>query len=483
MSAATTAVAAQTVPGGKLVAGRWGTDDRRVPVTDPDDGSVVGMVCASTVDDVGNAIEAGRRALMTPWPVWARCAALRDAAQRVLADRQRLVHLISGEGVKTVTEADREIDRCAETLRLTAEAAEALEGQTLPFAASPRMPSTLGWFRREAVGVIAAITPFNDPLNLVAHKVGPALLGGNSVVVKPSENTPLTALALAQLLLESGVPAARLSVIPGGVEVGRALVAHPDVALVSFTGGPRVAARIAAEAGPKKLLTELGANNATIVAADADIDSAARQIVDGAFGVAGQNCLSVQRVYVERSVHDELVTRTVEHTDQLQTGPKRDPLTDIGPLIDLRAAQRVEQWVTQAVDAGARLQTGGRRIGNTYLPTVLTDVPPDCQILTDEVFGPVVSIVAVDDIDEAVTSANDCHLALQAGIFTTSIDTAMSVAERLIVGAVVVNGTSDQRLDAMPFGGFKGSGIGREGVRYALEAMTEPKSTIINITR
>jgi acyl-CoA reductase-like NAD-dependent aldehyde dehydrogenase len=339
----------------------------------------------------------------------------------------------------------------------------------------------IGWYSRKPVGIVAAITPFNDPLNLVAHKLGPALIGGNGVVLKPSGRTPLSGLALVQLLLEAGVPSGRIAAIVSGPGVSEALVTDERVDLISFTGGPATADRIAAAAGAKKILSELGGNNATIVCADADVIRAADAIVAGAFGVAGQNCLSVQRVYVHISLFDQVLEHVTRGTKALRTGPKLDRGTDVGPLISEKEARRVEEWVEEATAAGATLHAGGQRHGAYYEPTVLTDVPAECRVIRDEVFGPVVSILPFISIADAVHAANSSDYGLQAGVFTQSIDQALAIADKLHVGAVVINETSDVRIDSMPFGGFKKSGVGREGVRHAVREMTEPKNTIINL--
>jgi glyceraldehyde-3-phosphate dehydrogenase (NADP+) len=306
-------------------------------------------------------------------------------------------------------------------------------------------------------------------------------MAGNGVVIKPSGHTPYTALALLELLLRAGLPARRVAVVCGGAATGQALVTDPRIALVSFTGGPATAARITAAAGPRKMLMELGGNNPTIVCADADLSTAAQAIVAGAFGVAGQNCLSVQRVYAHASAYPELVRLVARDTRKLTVGSKRDRGTDVGPLVDESAARRVEDCVDEALAGGACLHVGGTRLGAYYAPTVLTDVRPGARVLTEEIFGPVVTIASYDDLTDAVSAANDSDYALQAGLFTGNVTDAFATVAKLTCGAVVVNGSSDLRLDSMPFGGFKSSGIGREGVRYALEAMTEPKTTIVNL--
>ncbi len=460
------------VPGGAFINGSWQLDNLRLPVTDPEDGRLLGYVADSTPADVAAGVSGVQESLGTEdWPLWARSEALHQAARLLAQASARFAHLIASEGVKTIAEAEREVARCVETLRLSAEAGSVLTGETIPFAASRNGRGRVGWFTREPVGVVAALTSFNDPLNLVAHKLGPALIGGNGVVLKPSDHTPLTALAFVDLLVSAGVPAGRVAVVCGRARAGQALVTDQRIALVSFTGGPKTAAKITAAAGPRKMLMELGGNNPTIVCADAVLADAVEAVVDGAFGVAGQNCLSVQRVYVHRSVYDEFLREAVATTSRLKLGSKHDRDTDIGPLVRESEAQRVEEWVGKAVADGATVHTGGVRRGAFYEPTVLTE----------EVFGPVVTVIAFDDLTDALAAANSSDYALQAGVFTRSVETAFAVSAQLVAGAVVVNGTSDLRVDSMPFGGFKSSGIGREGVRFAVEAMTEPKNTIINL--
>ncbi|WP_247048924.1 aldehyde dehydrogenase family protein, partial [Arthrobacter rhizosphaerae] len=273
----------------------------------------------------------------------------------------------------------------------------------------------------------------------------------------------------------------RIAAIVTGPGVSEAVVTDPRVDLISFTGGPATADRIASAAGAKKILSELGGNNATIVCADADAAAAAKAIVAGAFGVAGQNCLSVQRVYVHTSLFEQVLDLVTAGTRELRTGPKLDRSTDVGPLISEAEARRVEEWVEEARAAGATVHTGGTRKNAYYEPTVLTDVPSECQVIRDEVFGPVVSILPFIEVRDAVFEANNTEFGLQAGVFTQSIDLALAIAEKLHVGAVVINETSDVRIDSMPFGGFKKSGVGREGVRHAVREMTEPKNTIINL--
>ena len=470
-------------PGGAFFEGHWQSADMTLDVRDPEDGFLLGQVCTSTAQDVRRAIAHLHRHLQhAPWPLRARRQALEKATRLLDEQSARFATIIAAESSKTITEAEREVRRCIETLRLSAAASSELSGSTLDFDDSTAAGNKIGWYSRKPVGIIAAITPFNDPLNLVAHKLGPALIAGNGVVLKPSERTPFSGLALVELLLEAGVPSGRIAAIVTGPGVAEALVTDEQIDLISFTGGPRTAERIAAAAGAKKILSELGGNNATIVCADADPIDAADAIVAGAFGVAGQNCLSVQRVYVHTSLFERVLQHVARGTQALRTGPKFDRRTDVGPLISEAEARRVEEWVDEAIAAGASVHAGGQRRGAFYEPTVLTDAPADSRVIREEVFGPVVSIMAFDEIADAVHAANNSEYGLQAGVFTQSIDLALAIAEHLQVGAVVINETSDLRIDSMPFGGFKKSGVGREGVRYAVHEMTEPKNTIVNLT-
>lgn len=467
---------------GAYWTGLWRDTDQALTVHDPQDGRVVGVVGDAGPAEIDAAVRDVSAELRdgAPWPVWQRAAALAAAADCVRENGDLLARLISAEGSKTIREARAEVARAAETLRLCSAAGSQLAGQTLTLDASPRGDGRFGWYTREPVGVVAAITPFNDPLNLVAHKVGPALMAGNGVVLKPAERTPLTALALTDILLRCGVPARRIATLAGqGSGAGEALVRHPLVDLVSFTGGWHTGNRVAAAAGAKKTNMELGGNGVVIVLADADIVDAAAAIVSGAFGGAGQNCLSVQRVFAHHAIAEELLERVAKETRELRVGDKRDPDTDIGPLISVEEAQRVASWVAAAVDAGARVEVGAERDGAFYAPTVLTGVPHDAKVFTEEVFGPVVCVEPFSDLDAVLRLVDDGPFGLHAGVFTRDIDAALDTAERLRVGGVMINDTGDFRVDAMPFGGPKRSGVGREGISVAIEGMTEPKVIIV----
>ncbi|MBC9927019.1 aldehyde dehydrogenase family protein [Leucobacter sp. cx-169] len=469
------------IPGGAYIDGKWITSELSLAVTDPEDDSLIAHVYVGDVHDMDRAVAGVERSLREdPWELWERRETLERAAAIVRDEADRLARIISAESSKTITEATREAARTAETLRLSAASAHLLEGETLPLADTPRGAGKIGWNRRVPLGVIAAITPFNDPMNLVAHKIGPGLIAGNAIVLKPAQTTPLSALALVDILLRAGMPAKRMAVLVTGREAGTALVSDPRVAAVSFTGGPVTGDALARIAGARKMLMELGGNNAVVVCEDGDVSAAAAGIVDGAFGVAGQNCLSVQRVFVHRSRYDELVAQVLAGTAKLVVGSKKDTATDVGPLISEREAQRMADWVAESIADGARVAIGGERRGAFFTPTVLVDVPERARVLHDEIFGPIVSILPFDDFDRTLDRVNDTDFGLQAGIYTASMATAMYAVERLHVGSVLINETSDFRIDSMPFGGSKRSGVGREGVASAVREMSEPKNVIIS---
>ncbi len=464
-----------------LIDGRWVTTAERIQVTDPWDGSLVDTVPQGTAAHVDEAVAAAVRAFKT-WrfaPVHERMRVLKAVADDVAANLEEYARLIAREGSKTIKEARKEARRCVNTLSLSAEEARRLYGQTVPFDSFPGGEHRHGYWLREPIGVIAAITPFNDPLNLVAHKLGPAMAAGNTVVCKPATVTPLSALRLAQAFQQAGLPEGVLNVVTGpGHEIGDPLVADPRVRMISFTGGVEAGLRITAKAGLKKIGMELGSNSPVIVMADADFDRAVADTVSGAFWAAGQNCIGVQRVYVERPIFERYLEAFVAQSKAYKVGPKLDEDCSMGPLITEGEARRVEGWIEEARQGGATVHCGGSRggpIGTVIPPTVLTGVEMGMQLGCNEVFGPVVSLWPIDSVEEAVAKANSVDYGLHAAIFTRSLATAHYAIKHLECGGVIVNDSTDYRLDQMPFGGIKNSGLGREGVAFALLEMTEPK--------
>ncbi len=459
-----------------LLAGEWVEREERLEVRDPDDGAVIAEVAVASEDDVDQAVDAARRSLQQPLSTRTRIDVLSQAADILSERATEAATLIAREGIKTIREAESETARAVETLRLSSEEARRVEGETIRFDQYPTGAGRMGFTVRDPVGVVAAITPFNDPLNLVAHKVGPALAAGNTVIVKPDSKTPLSALLLGEVLTEAGVAPGHVQVLPGpGRLVASGLASHPDVDMVSFTGGVATGRTIAAGVGLKRRVMELGANCPVIIHADADLDVAVSRTASGAFWAAGQNCLHVQRVYVHEEVADVFVSDFVKAAESVVLGPKLERSTDMGPIIDEASRIRIENAVDEAVAAGATVLTGGDRYGNSYLPTVITDVPDTSKVLTDEIYGPVTVVARYAELADAIRRCNDTDFGLQGAVFTRDLATAFQAAHSLRCGGVMVNDSTDFRIDAMPFGGVGLSGVGREGVRSAVAEMTEPK--------
>jgi glyceraldehyde-3-phosphate dehydrogenase (NADP+) len=467
-----------------LIGGQWVGAAGDIPVHDPFSQEIVDSVPKGTAEDVERAVAAAlegyhvNRRLSTG----ERARILRRTAELLEERHEEFAVLIAKEGSKTIREARKEAYRCTQTLRVSGEEATRILGETISFDQQKGSENRRGYFYRFPIGVIAAITPFNDPLNLVAHKVGPAMAGGNGVVLKPATVTPLSALKLAELFLEAGLPPKVLNVVTGpGGEVGAAMVSHPRVRMVSFTGGVEAGLEVARAAGLKKIGMELGSNSPVIVMADCDLPEAVESCVSGAFWAAGQNCIGVQRIYVEEEVFHPFKEAFVARTLRYKVGPKLEEDCDMGPLITESEAIRVENWVEEAVSFGARVECGHTREGAVYWPTVLTGVGSGMKVDCKEIFGPVVSLYPVKDLEEGIRRANAVDFGLQAAVFTSSLASAFTAVEGLEAGAVIVNDSTDYRMDAMPFGGIKNSGLGREGIRFALQEMTEPKAVCFNL--
>ena len=409
-----------------------------------------------------------------------RATILSQAASTVLSDAEKLAILIVEESGKTIRQARKEVNRCANTLLLSAEEAKRLSGEVIPFGSYEGSSNRQGYSIRQPLGIILAITPFNDPLNLVAHKLGPAIAGGNSVILKPSQQTPKTASALVDILRASGLPDSVISLFYGNRHDAAELLRQRDIRMVSFTGGMETGEAITQQAGLKKMLMDLGGNAPVIVCADAQFQKAVDACVEGAFWAAGQNCIGVQRVLIDKTIYATFCDAFVAKTQQLTIGDPHLESTDLGPMINVSAAQRIESWVQEAIEAGATLLTGHQREGNYYSPTVLSNVPHHCKVWHEEVFAPVVVLQSTETFEEAVSLANSLDYSLHAAIFTQDLETALTAADVLEAGGVMVNDSSDYRFDAMPFGGFKYGSMGREGVKHALEEMTQLKVICFN---
>ena len=454
------------------------------PVVSPWDRHEIARVSVSGEDAVDMAVAVAKGALGTAPPASERARVL-DRAAAIVGDRAEvLAAIIAAEAGKPLTQARGEVARCVDTLSFSAAVARTFGGEVIPMDAADSGVGLVGMTVREPVGVIAAISPFNFPLNLVAHKLGPAAAVGAPVVLKPAGRTPLSGLALAAILREAGLPAAMLGWVLGDGVAGEPLTAHPDVSMVSFTGSSTVGWAIRAARPDIRVALELGNATPVIVHDDADLPLAARAIAGSAFTHAGQSCISVQRVLVQREAHDALMQELLPLVDALVVGDPLDEATDVGPVIDSASADRVLEWIAEATQLGARVVRGGERLPEgpaMIAPTVLDGVAPFARVMRDEVFGPVIAVCVYDRVEDALMIANDSPLGLQAGIFTARVDRAMAWARHLDFGGVVINETPTFRADHMPYGGRRGSGDAREGPAAAALEMTYPKLVITRV--
>lgn len=467
---------------GCLIAGQWTSEGPAFAVTDKFTGATVAQISAATPAQVQRAIDAAAQGLERGAPPPAeRAAILRRAGVLIGERRAAFVDAMVAEAGFTLPDAAGEVDRAIITLNLTAEECTRLVGDVVPFAASPGAHQRTGYTVRHPIGIVCAITPFNSPLNTVLHKVAPAFGAGNAVVLKPSAITPLTSALLGAALLDAGMPADFLAVLQGeGDTVGQWLLEEPRIAFYTFTGSTRVGRIIQQAAGLRRTQMELGSIASTIVCADADLDRAIPKIVNAAFRKAGQVCTSVQRLYVERPVLDEVARRLAEAAAAFPAGDPRDPATRVGPLISQGAAERAERWVQDAVAAGARVLCGGQRQGSVVQPTVLVDAPLETNAWCQEAFAPLVSLQPFDRFEDAIAGANSTPYGLSAGVFTANLDRAFLATRTLRFGTVQINETSSARSDVMPFGGVKDSGFGKEGPWHAMREMTEERLVIFN---
>ena len=467
------------------IAGNPVRSGSRQAVELPYDGSTVGEIFRGTKEHVDDAVQAASAAfpVMREMSREDRAAILRRAHQKLRDSLETFAQLICAESGKPIKEARMEADRASWTLLFSAEEAHRLTGEVVPLDAHPGGRGRWAMTIREPLGVIAAITPFNFPLNLAMHKIGPALAAGNTLVHKPATTTPLSALALVQLFEECGLPKGALNVVTGsGGEIGDALVFHPGVAMVTFTGSPEVGVRMRNLAGMKRVTLELGSNSTVMIEPDADLNAAVPRCVSGAFAHSGQVCISVQHILVHDAVRAEFTERFLAATDKLVMGHPSDPATDISSLISVPEAERVESWIAEASRAGARLLTGGVRTRASIAPAVLDEVPESVQLSCREVFGPAVAINGYEKLDDAIGRVNRSDYGLQAGIYTRDLEKAFAAARRTHVGGFMINEVPQYRVDNMPYGGVKMSGTGREGPRYAIEEMTEPKLITWNVS-
>jgi len=465
------------------LAGQWHRSNEALPVTNPWDDSVVGSTWLASEAQVEAAIAAAvaSAAAMRSLPAYERGAILAKASSVLNRRRTEIGRTLAGEAGKPVRDALTEVDRAAATFHVASEEARRLGGDIIPLDLAPHGKGRIGILRRFPIGPVAAISPFNFPLNLSAHKLAPAIAAGNPIVLKPATKTPLSALFLASVLEEAGLPKGALSVLPMSRQLGDRLVTDERFKLLTFTGSSSVGWGMKARAGKKKVILELGGNAGVIIDDSADVDWAAKRVATGGFAYAGQSCISVQRVFVHESVYEGFAANLVARVESLVVGDPLDGATDIGPMIEAGEVDRIESWVKEAVADGARVLTGGTRVGRSaYAPTVLDGVPEGAKVCAQEVFAPVVALYPFSNFADAVAAVNRSRYGLQAGVFTASLPHTLIAFDRIETGGVIINDVPTWRIDHMPYGGVKDSGVGREGPRYTIEEMTEPKLLVIN---
>ncbi|MGB6121069.1 MAG: aldehyde dehydrogenase family protein [Bacteroidota bacterium] len=467
-----------------LVNGEWRTSTAKRPVVNPYEGVIVGEVYQASSGDIEEAISAAVESFDHTKRLSSheRSEILRKISDEIGRRKEELACLITLETGKPISFSRVEVNRCVLTFRLSSEEAGRIEGTVLPLDLAPNSEGRTALVRRFPLGPISAITPFNFPLNLVAHKLGPSIASGNTVVLKPSSNGPLTSIELGRIVETAGYPRGGLNIVPCLAGEANQLVEDQRIKAISFTGSPAVGWALKARAGKKRVLLELGGNAGVIVDDSADLDLAMKSLIPGSYGNAGQSCIAVQRIFVHDLLYDRFLDRFVDLSKAVAVGDPMDEKTIVGPMITEAAAKKVETWISEAVAAGARLLCGGNRRGAMLDPTILVDTPAHLSVCAQEVFAPVVTIQRFDDFADAVRMVNDSVFGLQAGIFSNSLKNIFYAYEELEVGGVIVNDSSAYRMDHMPYGGVKDSGFGREGVRYAIEEMTEMKLLALNVS-
>ncbi|MFD2924801.1 aldehyde dehydrogenase family protein [Halobacillus naozhouensis] len=460
------------------VNGKWQEGNSYYDLKSPYSGEIIARVPLATPEEVEEALASADRGkeVIKKMTSLERAKILEKASHIFEQRLEECAEILTQENAKPIKAAKGEILRTIETYRFAAEEAKRIHGETIPMDAAV---SGRGWFaytRREPLGVIAAITPFNFPFNLVAHKLGPAIAAGNSVVLKPANQTPLSALLTAEIFEEAGLPPGVLNVVTGrGSVIGDVLVRDTRVKMVTFTGSLEVGLSINAKAGLKKVTLELGSNSGLIVDSTYDLDSVVSRCIEGSFAYAGQVCISIQRIYVQQDLYEEFVSKFVERTKKLVMGDPREENTDVSAMIHMDEATRIEKWVEEAMNSNAEILSGGKREGALFEPTIITKGSSELSVNSKEAFAPIVTINPYNEWDEAIEMVNDSSYGLQAGVFTNSMDKAFDATDRIEVGGVMVNDIPSFRVDQMPYGGVKNSGMGKEGIKYSVEEMTNLK--------
>ncbi|MBI4686985.1 MAG: aldehyde dehydrogenase family protein [Nitrospirae bacterium] len=466
-----------------LLGGRHLETSDILKVINPFNGDLSTTVCRAGIKEAEAAIEAAHNARdkTAKMPSHAKADILQNISNRIISQKEELAKAITLECGKPVTDSRAEVERAALTFRIASEEAARLGGEFIPLDRNKFSEGRWGITRRFPAGTVFGITPFNFPLNLVSHKIAPAIAAGNTIILKPASKTPATALMLGDIIMDAGLPENCLSVIPCSNEVAEKIIADERIKVLSFTGSATVGWRLKQTANQKKVILELGGNAGVIIDKACDIEYAAERCVTGAFSYAGQVCISVQRIYVHEKIYERFQELFIQKVKTLKLGDPIEDSTNIGPMIDLENISRVEAWVNEAKEKGAKVLTGGKREGNFYEPTVLMDTTPEMKVSCMEVFAPVVTLAKIKDFNEGIQAVNNSQYGLQAGVFTDSIKHAFTAFEGIEAGGVIINDVPTYRVDHMPYGGVKMSGFGREGIKYAIEEMTEIRLMAVNL--
>ncbi|WP_449354134.1 aldehyde dehydrogenase family protein [Virgibacillus natechei] len=466
-----------------FINGKWVATEGKLEVINKYTQETYASLSKASEQDVDHAIESAEEAYRSKQLApYERYEILRKVTDLLREEKETFVETMVAEAGKPLKQARTEVDRAVQTMEQSAEEAKRISGHGVPVEAAPGSENRMAFTIRVPVGVVGAITPFNFPLNLVAHKIAPALAAGNAVLLKPASSTPVTALRLAALFEKAGLPAGLLNVIVGsGSVIGKQMQQDERISTYTFTGSAEVGLKLKQNTGLNKLILELGNNSPVIIDKEADLDKAAATLASAGFSYAGQTCITPQRLYVHGSVKEEFQEKMTEAMKDLVVGDPNNEDTDVGPMISIEEAKRAEEWVEEAKQAGATIVTGGKRDGAMYTPTVLADVTGDMLVVYEEIFAPVVSIIEYDQLDECIAALNKSPYGLQGGIFTKNLDTAFYAARNVEVGGLIINDSSQYRVDLMPYGGVKDSGWGKEGPKYSIEEMTEERLVVLNL--
>jgi glyceraldehyde-3-phosphate dehydrogenase (NADP+) len=465
------------------VGGKWKTSSEKWEVVNPYDGKAVGVTYLASATDVEEALSAAAAAFKETrkLPAFRRGEILHAIAEGLKTRKEAVARMITLESGKPIADARGEVGRAINTFQIASEETKRIEGEVIPLDLMPGSEGRIGLSRRFPIGPILGISPFNFPLNLVAHKIAPALASGNSIILKPAPKTPLTALLLAEIIASAGAPDGSVNVLLCSNALAEKMLLDPRIKMLSFTGSGPVGWSLKQKANKKRVILELGGNAGVIIHSDADLDTAARRCAVGGFSYAGQVCISVQRIFIQEKIYAPFLDRFLPRVEALKVGDPLNEETAMGPMVDLQAAERVEGWIQEAVSQGAKILTGGKRSGTLLQPTVLASTTPQMQVNCREVFAPVVTVAPYTDFDEAIAQLNDSPYGLQAGLFAGDVKEIFHAFDEIEVGGLIVNDVPTYRIDHMPYGGLKESGVGREGIRYAIEEMTDLKFMALNL--